>query len=354
MSIETINIGVIGAGGSHAMRSHEEYLAQLPHNHLAVLSDISEHSAQAAAGRFAPDAHTTTYWEELVGDSSVDAVLVMTPDKWHTMQMAAAIANNKHVLVEKPLADSWEDFEIVKASLAVAHDKGLVVSSCHPRRFSRPYVETKRLLDDDALLAETFGLHKDHHFGAVSSFNLNLNYPRPSKTGLHTSFASDHMPHEIDTASHFFGFAGISRAVSRRNNELDFAIEAERDDGIKLQFTGNRLQDQPGYREDWHVTFEDGTVFSVESHEGAIQLQTAGQTINRQPRDAHGQPLFKVQYDEHFTALNRHFVESIANPGKEIPYLTRQELLMNTVVGLALQEVDKPVSIDTDGTVTKL
>jgi len=346
------NVGFIGAG-RHADWSHLEQLVQVGGVRIGALADLDAERLTEIKQRYElTGADTTQRWEDIVEHPDLDAVFVMTPDNQHTEQLLASVEHDKHAFVEKPLADSWRDYTRLASGLVIAERKGLIVSSCHPRRFDPPFVNTKQLLDDRQLLAATFGLDPNIDLGPVTALGINLNYSRPARTGLHTSFLSDHMPHEMDTASHFLGISGLRRAVSTKNEELEFDIDAMREDGVRLRFKGNRLQEETGWHEDLEITFADGSTLAVDAHTGEIVLTRNNRPEHRTPTDEEGKLLFKTDYDERFLRLNTHFIRSLQR--QETPYLTRREMLMNTVVSLALQDVYRFVSITADGDVANI
>ena len=89
--------------------------------------------------------------------------------------MDCSINGNEHVFVEKPIVNTWKDYELVRISLLLAREKGLAVSTHHLRRFDPSFVNAKRFLDDSQLLATTFGLDPGVNLGAVKKFSLSLN-----------------------------------------------------------------------------------------------------------------------------------------------------------------------------------
>jgi predicted dehydrogenase len=356
---EQYNVSVIGAGAGHFEKSHGSELAAIPELNIAVLYDINPGNIKPAVRALAPNARISGVDRQVNPYASdINAVFVVTGDDYHVEPALLAINAGKHVFVEKPIANTREGFEAMREGLATAEQNGRIVTSCHPRRFARPFINTKRLLTDREALAATFGLDpRETDLGSVTAFSLFLDYPPPQRagSGAHANFNSDHMPHEIDTTTDFFGFSGLRWAICNKNEPFDFDVVAQREDGINLHFAGNRLYDQPGFIEDWQIAFDNGDVLSVNSFTGVISLSREIEPIiTKMPLDAAGKPLFKTDYDEHFTALNRHVIRSFIDPETEPPYLTHKDLLMNTVAGLALQEVGQLVSISEDAVVTLL
>lgn len=70
-------------------------------------SDLSQDRLNKIAKRY-PGVRCTQDYRELLTDSSVDAVVVATPVSTHYSIAKAALEAGKHVMIEKPIADSSE------------------------------------------------------------------------------------------------------------------------------------------------------------------------------------------------------------------------------------------------------
>ncbi|RPH16326.1 MAG: gfo/Idh/MocA family oxidoreductase [Alteromonadaceae bacterium TMED7] len=95
---------------------------------------------QKVADEYAiPNVYTTL---EDALESDADAVILCTPTQMHAAQAIACMKAGKHVQVEIPLADSWEDAQEV---LKVQQETGKVCMVGHTRRFnpSHQYVHNK-------------------------------------------------------------------------------------------------------------------------------------------------------------------------------------------------------------------
>jgi predicted dehydrogenase len=96
-----IRIGVIGYGywGPNLVRNFYE----TPGVQVACVSDLRADRLAAVTGRY-PTVQTTQDFQELMADSSIDAVAIATPVSTHYELAMHALQEGKHVLVEKPLA----------------------------------------------------------------------------------------------------------------------------------------------------------------------------------------------------------------------------------------------------------
>jgi 2-hydroxy-4-carboxymuconate semialdehyde hemiacetal dehydrogenase len=77
--------------------------------------------------------HATTDLAEALQQPGVDAVILCTPMQMHAEQALQCLAAGKHVQVEIPLADSWQDAQAVAGA---AKATGLVCMVGHTRRFN--------------------------------------------------------------------------------------------------------------------------------------------------------------------------------------------------------------------------
>jgi predicted dehydrogenase len=87
-------------------------------------------------------------FEAAVEHPEVEAVLLVTPNDLHAEQALACAERGRHVFVEKPIADTLEAAEQMRAALAAA---GLVLAVGHGMRRLGAARRTKELLDDGAL-----------------------------------------------------------------------------------------------------------------------------------------------------------------------------------------------------------
>ena len=78
-------------------------------------------------------AHTSTELEDALAIPEVDAVILCTPTQMHAAQAIQCMKAGKHVEVEIPLADSWEEAQQV---LKVQKETGKVCMVGHTRRFN--------------------------------------------------------------------------------------------------------------------------------------------------------------------------------------------------------------------------
>ena len=141
MSAE-LRVGVIGVGTMGAY--HVETWERLPGARVVAVAEPDESAAAACIGRRPIDRHAA--WEELVARPDVDAVTVSTPTELHCEVTLAALAEGKHVLVEKPIAATVPE-ALRMSSAARAAGRKLMVG--HVERFNPAVRAVAQLLRED-------------------------------------------------------------------------------------------------------------------------------------------------------------------------------------------------------------
>ena len=96
-----INLSVIGSGywGPNLIRN----FAELEWVQLRSVCDLKQENLNKTLKRY-PAINVTTDYKEVLADTHIDAITIATPPVSHYPLTREALLNDKHVLVEKPLA----------------------------------------------------------------------------------------------------------------------------------------------------------------------------------------------------------------------------------------------------------
>jgi 2-hydroxy-4-carboxymuconate semialdehyde hemiacetal dehydrogenase len=125
-----MRVALAGAGAFGI--KHLDALARIDDVEIvSVVSRTIEQARDVAAIYGARQA--TVDLEDVLRNPDVDAVILCTPTQVHAEQTIATLEAGKHVLVEIPVADSWDD---ARAVARVANDSRLVCMVGHTRRFN--------------------------------------------------------------------------------------------------------------------------------------------------------------------------------------------------------------------------
>jgi predicted dehydrogenase len=98
-----INIGIVGYGywGPNLVRN----FAETPGATVAAVADLDTSKLELVRRRF-PAVKTTTNFQDLLADASIDAIAVATPVSTHFEIGMAALRAGKHLWLEKPMAET--------------------------------------------------------------------------------------------------------------------------------------------------------------------------------------------------------------------------------------------------------
>lgn len=140
----SLRIGLLGCGDIAVHNAAA--IAAAPNTRLAACYDPAADLAEELAERFGAEAVTTA--DGLLERRDVDAVVLAVPHHLHAPLALDAIAAGKHVVVEKPLANSLSaGLDMV----AAAERAGVRLSVCFPHRYQENVQAARRLVEDGAL-----------------------------------------------------------------------------------------------------------------------------------------------------------------------------------------------------------
>lgn len=120
---EKLRVGIVGLGVGE---SHITGYESDPRCRVVALCDIDREKLAAVGGRH-PGRRLTTDPLSILDDSDIDAVSIASYDDAHHAQVVRALANGKHVFVEKPLC--LHDAEFVEICGALRRAPALRLSS---------------------------------------------------------------------------------------------------------------------------------------------------------------------------------------------------------------------------------
>jgi len=146
--MKTYNLGIIGAGmyGKILMRCFQ----QDERANILWVNSASEATTKSAAEEFGIERWTLDY-REILDDPAVEAVVIATPPYLHAEQLEATLRAGKHVLLEKPIAESRESLARIVSAVEAAAGQIVLEASCRHTRLTRKFQFIKRMIDDGKL-----------------------------------------------------------------------------------------------------------------------------------------------------------------------------------------------------------
>jgi UDP-N-acetylglucosamine 3-dehydrogenase len=177
-----MRVGVIGTGAMGV--NHIRIYHEMTGVELVGISDTDKERVNSLAGMY--DTKAFTDYNELLKEE-LDAVSIVVPTKLHKQVCLDALAAGSNVLVEKPIADSPENADVM---IQAAKDAGKALMVGHIERFNPAVIKLKEIIDG-GLLGKIV---------SISTTRVGPYNPRIRDVGV----ILDIGVHDIDIISHLY------------------------------------------------------------------------------------------------------------------------------------------------------
>lgn len=131
-NIQRFGVGIRGAG--QVAYEHARAIDNNPHLYLAAVCSRSKDSAKKLAAQCNPEAKVYKHYEEMLADVHVDIVSICMPNYLHAREAIQAFEASKHLILEKPVAITYEELYDLRAAAQRANTHSVVsfVLRWHP------------------------------------------------------------------------------------------------------------------------------------------------------------------------------------------------------------------------------
>lgn len=190
----TIHFGIAGLGRL-GYRHAENIAFKTPGAALAAVCSVVPQELERASRDF-PAATAYTSYDDMLRDTTLDAIFICTPSGLHCAQIEAALAAGFHVFSEKPLGVNVAECEHVEQ--VVARHPNQVFMLGFMRRYDDSYAYAKQLIDAGHIgtpfMVRAYGLDPEALIANAIRF-------APTSGGIFLDMAV----HDIDLANWFLG-----------------------------------------------------------------------------------------------------------------------------------------------------
>jgi len=126
-------------------QNHVRIYSEMEGVKLAGISDVDQQRVEAMAVQFNTKGFTD--YKEMFAEG-LDAVSVVVPTKLHKQVVLDALEAGLNVLVEKPIADTLENADLM---IEAAKEAGKILMVGHIERFNPAVIKLKEIIDSDIL-----------------------------------------------------------------------------------------------------------------------------------------------------------------------------------------------------------
>jgi predicted dehydrogenase len=248
-----VGYAFMGAAHSHAWRTAPRFFDLPLQPQLTAVAGRNASGVRAAADKLGWES-TETDWHRLIERDDVDLIDICTPGNTHAEIGTAALEAGKHVLCEKPLANSVEEAERMTVVAEAAAKRGVFAMCGFSYRRTPALALAKRMVDEGRL-----GTIRHVRAQYLQDWLSDANAPmtwRLDKSKSGSGSLGDIGAHSIDAAQWITGqkITGVSALLETFVPERPLA-----GDLVGLGGHGDVGQDAPRGA----VTVDDAAIFSA-------------------------------------------------------------------------------------------
>jgi len=263
--MKKIKVGIAGLGEFGEL--HTMVFSQFPYVEVSMVCSKTASRAKEIAGKYNIPSFCTDYTE--LANADLDVISVVNFGKDHKDVVIPALHTGKHVLVEKPIADSLEDAEQMVKAAKRSTGKFMVAHIC---RFMPQYYRAKELIASGKLgKISLIQASRNNHYSTLA--------PGKKKNPMRETAI-----HDIDLALWFTGGKlESSYGFKKYNNsskEADSCLAAVKlDNGVMCSFSSSwlRRDAQPagvdarmdiiGTKGELHIKMPSESLVFIDDHE---------------------------------------------------------------------------------------
>jgi predicted dehydrogenase len=200
MTERTIRWGMIGTGDVTERKSAPSF-NKVDNSRLVAVSNRTYEKAEDYAARHGvPKVHKNPF--DVIGDPEVDIVYIATPPGSHMEYALETIAAGKPVYIEKPMARTWEECDVINQA---ADKKGVPVFVAYYRRSLEYFKKVRSLLDEERM-GKILHINMQQYFSARPEDYEPQDLPwRVIPEDAGGGYFHDMGCHALDILFHLFG-----------------------------------------------------------------------------------------------------------------------------------------------------
>ncbi|UKA54685.1 Gfo/Idh/MocA family oxidoreductase [Arthrobacter sp. FW305-BF8] len=209
LRVGMVGYAFMGAAHSHAWRTAPRFFDLPLQPELSAVAGRNAEGVRAAAGKYGWDG-VETDWRRLIERDDIDLIDICTPGNTHAEIAIAALEAGKHVLCEKPLANSVEEAELMTEAADSAAARG-VYSMCGFSYRRTPALALAKRMVDAGRLGQIRHVRAQYLQDWLSDANAPLTW-RLDKEKSGSGSLGDIGAHSIDAAQWITGrrITGVS------------------------------------------------------------------------------------------------------------------------------------------------
>ncbi|MFJ4263926.1 Gfo/Idh/MocA family protein [Paenarthrobacter nicotinovorans] len=260
LRVGMVGYAFMGAAHSHAWRTAPRFFDLPLAPELTAVAGRNPNGVKAAAAKYGW-ASTETDWRRLIERDDIDLIDICTPGNTHAEIAIAALEAGKHVLCEKPLANSVEEAAKMTAVAQAAAERG-VLSMCGFSYRRTPALALAKRMVEEGRLGKIRHVRSQYLQDWLSDADAPLTW-RLDKSKSGSGSLGDIGAHSIDAAQWITGLniTGVSALLETFVKERPIG-------GDFVGLGGHGGSDGPR----GPVTVDDAALFTARFGTGAVGI----------------------------------------------------------------------------------
>jgi predicted dehydrogenase len=226
--MEPLKMGVVGLGIRGFWIAH--LIQEATGLELTAVADMNPETQKLAKGKF-PGLPVFETCEQMAAQGDLAAVVIATSDRFHAPNAREALAHGKHVLIEKPMGQSFDDLREIAR---LKQETGLKVGTFLELRHAPLWKRVKAMLEAGEIgsvlagaLVDHVGRDRNQFFGRAKARSREMMVSLVLQKGVHgldlLNWFMDDTPCRVSAAGALRFFGGDQPADKRCRSCADKA-----------------------------------------------------------------------------------------------------------------------------------
>src|SRR5688572_19313840 len=155
---DNLRIGIVGLGW--VAGAHIETFKSVTGAAVTAVCSRRKQDPKELQAKYGIPLKSYGDYDAMLADPDIDVIDICTPHPFHAKQAIAAAKAGKHLIIEKPIALSWEDAKAIRDAVKKAGVQAMV---CFEVRYSAQFTLAKSVVEQ--------GLLGDLHYGEVDYYH---------------------------------------------------------------------------------------------------------------------------------------------------------------------------------------
>ncbi|KAK8845456.1 hypothetical protein IAR55_006169 [Kwoniella newhampshirensis] len=273
-----LNVAILGCGEVAQVAHIPNLIVASDKFKITALCDISVQSVELCGKRFGIESRFTSVTDMLSSSTLIDLVFVLTADQYHAEHVVQCANAGKHVMIEKPMAQTLAEYDMVEEARVKS---GVVIFVGYMRRYAPAlerlkeeikgkeikYVRVRDIIGNNRYFTSQSGMNQSYFTDFPASATSDLNQRRHDNLidnlGESRAFADDRNMHSWSLL-HSLGSHDLSAMRDVLGMPEKCLMATRSDDGRGESWWWTALFQYKGFKAYYEMAIDEVAVFDAQ------------------------------------------------------------------------------------------